>query len=55
MMDELIDAATLTPEERREKMPKCAKFLDDMRKQTFTFEEIHFVENGYEFMWRKAK
>lgn len=48
----MIDASLLTPEQRRELMPECAKFLEAMKKH-FTFEEIKFQENGYEFEWRK--
>lgn len=57
MMDhpKLIDASTLTPAQRRDLMPDCAKLLEDLKKAKFTFTEITFVENGYIFTWRKPK
>ena len=55
MTDKLIDASTLTPQQRRDFMPECAALLERMKKEGFTFEEITFRENGYEFLWRKPK
>lgn len=54
-MTALIDASTLTPEQRRERMPECARLLEEMKKAEFTFEEVVFIENGYRFEWRKPK
>lgn len=54
-MAQLIDASTLTPEQRRELMPDCARLLEAMKEAEFTFDEIVFIENGYRFEWRKVK
>ena len=54
-MTDYLDATTLTPEQRRELMPECARLLEEMKKASFTFEEIVFIENGYRFEWRKGK
>lgn len=48
----MTDAATLTPEQRRELMPLCAKFLDEMRKE-LPIEFIRFEENGYFYEWER--
>jgi hypothetical protein len=43
--------APLTKEQRREQMPICTKFVDDMREQ---FGELSFIqaeENGLSVTW----
>ena len=55
----MIDAATLTPERRREAMPDFTAcwtqgFLADFRKaEHWGFDHLVARENGYVFEWRK--
>ena len=59
MTANLIDASTLTPQQRREVMPSTAKELESgflyHLKKSCGIVEISVVENGHKFVWRKPK
>lgn len=46
------DASKLSPEKRRELMPKAAAFIDTYRK-FFTMDSVSASENGYTFAWSR--